>query len=353
MTPPEHFAGVAAEPFWQKMREQAMSGNGIGAEDALAVLSLPDAALWRLLDVTEAVRRHFKGDGIRLCAIVNAKSGMCSEDCSFCAQSSRSVAEIPKHPLLAGDEIFRAAAAAKERGAREFSIVTSGLSLRSREELVRVGDAVERIGRELGLDTCVSLGTLPAADVEYLLSRGVRSVHHNLETSRSFFPKVCTTHDYDEDVAAVRAAKAAGAWVCCGGIFGLGESPEDCVELALTLRDLDVDSIPVNFLNPVPGTPVEGRRELTPIACLRIIAMLRLTNPAKEIIVCGGREVNLRGMQPLMFAAGATGTMAGNYLTTAGRPAEEDLQMLRDLGLSVRDLPLSSAAPPPGPPGRK
>ncbi len=324
------------DPFWEKIRAQAMSGDGIGAEDALKVLSLPGSAIWRLLDVSEAVRRHFKGDGIRLCSIVNAKSGMCSEDCSFCAQSSRSAAEIVRHPLLGEEEIFRAAAAAKDRGAREFSIVTSGLTMRSREELVRVGDAVERIGKELGLETCVSLGTLRISDVEYLLSRGLRSVHHNLETSRSFFPNVCTTHDYEEDVEAVRTAKAAGAWVCCGGIFGLGESFKDRVELALTLRDLQVDSIPVNFLNPVPGTPVEGRRELTPIGCLRIIAMLRLTNPTKEIIVCGGREVNLRDLQALMFAAGATGTMAGNYLTTAGRPAEEDLRMVRDLGLSLR-----------------
>ncbi|MBP2674783.1 MAG: biotin synthase [Deltaproteobacteria bacterium] len=324
------------ETFFDGIREQAMSGEGIGKADALKVLSLPDSALWRLLDVTESVRRHFKGDGIRLCSIVNAKSGQCSEDCSFCSQSSRSTARIPRHPLLSPAEIFRAAQEAKERGAREFSIVTSGMTLRNREELARVGDAVERIGRELGLETCVSLGTLSAADVRYLLSRGLRSIHHNLETSRAFFPEVCTTHGYDEDVAAVRAAKASGAWVCCGGIFGLGESDEDRVELALTLRELGVDSIPVNFLNPVPGTPVEGRTELTPILCLRIIAMMRLTNPAKEIIVCGGREVNLRGLQSLMFAAGATGTMAGNYLTTAGRPAEEDLQMLRDLGLSRR-----------------
>jgi len=208
--------------------------------------------------------------------------------------------------------------------------------MRNRAELTRVGDAVDRIRTELGLETCVSLGTLPPPDVEYLLSRGLRSVHHNLETSRSFFPKVCTTHDYEEDVAAVRAAKAAGAWVCCGGIFGLGESPEDRVELALTLRELGVDSIPVNFLNPVPGTPLEGRRDLSPMECLRIIGMLRLTNPTREIIVCGGREVNLRDLQALMFAAGATGTMVGDYLTTAGRPAEEDLRMLRDLGLAPR-----------------
>ncbi len=314
-----------------------MSGDGIGAADALSVLRLPREAMWRLLDVTEAVRRRFKGDGIRLCSIVNAKSGLCSEDCSFCSQSSRSKAEIPRYPLIDEEKIVAAARDAKQRGAREFSIVGSGLAMRNRRELVRVGNAVERIRDEVGLETCVSLGTLPPDSIAYLISRGLRSVHHNLETSRRFFPSVCTTHDYDDDVRAVRDAKAAGAWVCCGGIFGLGETDEDRVELAMTLRQLDVDSIPVNFLNPVPGTPLEGKRDLNPLACLKIIAMMRLCNPAREIIVCGGREVNLRDLQSLIFAAGATGTMAGNYLTTCGRPAEEDIRMIRDLGLSLRE----------------
>jgi biotin synthase len=325
------------EAFWKRIREVTLSGKGISPPDALAVLRLPREALWRLLDVTETVRRHFKGDGIRLCSIVNAKSGSCSEDCSFCSQSSRSKAEIAKYPMIGEEEIVAAARQAKERGAREFSIVASGLAMRNRRELVRVGNAVERIRDEVGLETCVSLGTLPAGSIAYLLSRGLRSVHHNLETSRRFFPAVCTTHDYEEDVRAVRDAKAAGAWVCCGGIFGLGETDLDRVELSMTLRDLDVDSIPVNFLNPVPGTPLEGKRDLTPMTCLKIIAMMRLCHPAREIIVCGGREANLRDLQSLMFAAGATGTMAGNYLTTCGRPAEEDVRMIRDLGLSLRE----------------
>lgn len=326
------------EELWGRIRSDALSGAGIRAEDALAVLRLDRADLWRLLDLTEAVRRRFKGEGVRLCSIINAKSGLCSEDCSFCSQSRRSSAPIPKYPLVDAEEMVRAAREAKERGAREFSIVASGLTMRSKAELARVGDAVERIRDEVGLETCVSLGTLPAESVSYLLSRGLRSVHHNLETSRSFFPSVCSTHDYDDDVRAVREAKAAGAWVCCGGIFGIGESDEDRVELAMTLRELDVDSIPVNFLNPVPGTPVEGRSDLTPFSCLKIIAMMRLCHPGREIIVCGGREVNLRDMQSLMFAAGATGTMAGNYLTTAGRPAEEDVRMIRDLGLFIRPV---------------
>ncbi len=323
------------EDFWKRIREDAMCGDGIGAGDALTVLSLPQTGLWRLLDITEGVRRRFKGDGVRLCSIVNAKSGLCSEDCSFCTQSSRSKADIRTYPLIEEEEMVRAAREAKARGSREFSIVSSGFAMRNRGELESVGNAIERIRAEVGIETCVSLGTLSAEEVAYLLSRGLRSVHHNLETSRNFFPSMCTTHDYEEDVRAVRAAKEAGAWVCCGGIFGIGETAADRVELAMTLRELSVDSIPVNFLNPVPGTPVEGRNELTPAGCLKIIAMLRLCHPAREIIVCGGREVNLRDMQSLMFAAGATGTMAGNYLTTAGRPAEDDVRMILDLGLTI------------------
>jgi len=312
-----------------------MGGEGIGEADALAVLSLPQRDLWRLLDVTEDVRRSFKGDGVRLCSIVNAKSGLCSEDCSFCSQSRISTADVRKYPLIEEEEMVRAARDAKSRGAREFSIVSSGFAMRSRAELEKVGNAVERIRSEVGIETCVSLGTLSAGEVAYLLSRGLRSVHHNLETSRRFFPSMCTTHDYEEDVRAVRAAKEAGAWVCCGGIFGIGETDADRVELAMTLRELCVDSIPMNFLNPVPGTPVEGRSELTPFVCIKIIAMMRLCHPGREIIVCGGREVNLRDMQSLMFAAGASGTMAGNYLTTTGRPAEDDVRMIRDLGLTI------------------
>jgi biotin synthase len=324
------------EEFFGRIEELAHSGEGIGREDALRVLSVPRERLFRLLDVADGVRRAFRGDEIRLCSIVNARSGGCSEDCSFCAQSSVSTAAIRPYPLLSAEEMVAAAREAKERGAREFSIVASGLAVAGREELARIGDAVEAIARDVAIPVCASLGTLGEEEVAYLLSRGLSMVHHNLETSRSFFPRVCTTHDYERDVAAVRAAKAAGAFVCCGGIFGLGESAEDRVELSLSLRELDVDAIPVNFLNPVEGTPLAGVRELSPLDCLRILAMLRLCHPAREIVVCGGREANLRHLQPLMFAAGASGTMLGNYLTTAGRDGEEDLRMLADLELSVR-----------------
>jgi len=329
---------MSMDSFWERIKERAISTGGIDAKDALAVLNLKQEKLWRLLEITEEVRRRFKGDGIRLCSIVNAKSGFCSEDCAFCSQSVRSKADIKKYPLMEEEEIVQAAREAKARGAREFSIVASGLAMRNRKELERVAKAIERIGNEVGLESCVSLGALSGEEISYLLGRGLRSVHHNLETSRRFFPSICTTHDYEVDVQVVLQAKAAGAWVCCGGIFGLGETAADRVELAQTLRELNVDSIPVNFLNPVEGTPVAGKRELTPFDCLKIIAMMRLTHPAREIIICGGREVNLRDLQCLIFAAGATGTMAGNYLTTAGRPAEEDVRMIEDLGLTLRPV---------------
>jgi biotin synthase len=187
------------------------------------------------------------------------------------------------------------------------------------------------------METCASLGALSQEDAAYLLSRGLRTMHHNLETSRSFFPSMCTTHAYEDDVRAVRDAKKLGARVCSGGIFGIGESPEDRVELAATLRELNVDSIPVNFLNPIPGTLLEGKQELTPFDCLKIIAMLRLFYPSADVIVCGGRKENLRDMQNLIFAAGANGLMIGNYLTTLGRPAESDLKMIDDWGLEVRE----------------
>jgi biotin synthase len=326
------------EGFWERIEADALSGKGIGAEDALIVLGLPQSEIWRLIAVSETVRRRFKGDQIRLCSIVNAKSGLCSEDCAFCSQSSRSKASIEKYPLMEEDQIVMAARDAKQRGAREFSIVTSGLSMRSQRELDRVGKAIERIGTEVGIETCVSLGALTAENISFLLARGLRSVHHNLETARRFFPSICTTHDYEEDVRAVRVAKTAGAWVCCGGIFGIGESMADRVELAMTLRELDVDSIPVNFLNPIEGTPLDRQSDLTPFGCLKIIVMMRLCHPSREIIVCGGREVNLRDLQGLIFAAGASGMMIGNYLTTSGRPANDDLRMVEDLGLGIRAL---------------
>ncbi len=331
-----HDAGY--ESFRERVRREAIFGGGITAEDALAVLKLPRQEMWRLLGIADEVRREFKGDTIKLCSILNAKSGYCSEDCSFCAQSRLSQADIKKYPLMDEGTMVAAARDAKKGKAGEFSLVTSGFAMHKREELERVGNAIARIKQEEKMETCASLGALSPEDTAYLLSRGLRTIHHNLETSQSFFPSMCTTHAYEDDVRAVRDAKKLGARVCSGGIFGIGESPEDRVELAATLRELDVDSIPVNFLNPIAGTPLEGKRDLEPLDCLKIIAMLRLFHPAKDVIVCGGRKENLRDLQALIFAAGANGLMIGNYLTTFGRPAESDLTMIEDLGFEVRTI---------------
>ena len=184
------------------------------------------------------------------------------------------------------------------------------------------------------MESCASLGILSEETLTSLKSSGLHSFHHNLETSRSFFPNICSTHDYEDDVNAVRRAKKLGFYVCSGGIFGLGESNAHRVELADTLRELDVDSIPINFLNPRPGTPLANQSSLTPVECLKIIALFRFMLPQKDIVICGGREMNLRDLQPLIFAAGANGMMIGNYLTTFGRDHEKDLQMVKDLGLT-------------------
>ena len=231
--------------------------------------------------------------------------------------------------------------AAKEAegfGAREFSIVASGTKIEKGKDVDTLVETLESMKGSVGMERCASLGILSREVLERLKESGLESYHHNLETSRGFFPNVCATHEYDEDVEAIRAAKEIGLYVCSGGIFGLGESWEDRIELAHTLKGLDVDSIPVNFLNPRPGTPLEHARNLTPVECLKIIALIRLTLPAKDVVICGGRSVNLRDLQPLIFAAGANGMMIGNYLTTPGRDPLEDLKMLEDLGLRPRGL---------------
>jgi biotin synthase len=313
--------------------EKALHGEGLTFEEGVGFTAIPDPEIFDILSVSDRVRRHHKGDRINLCSIVNAKSGLCREDCSFCSQSVHHSTGIETYPMVGANRIVSAAVEAEKAGAGEFSIVTSGTGIEKQKDIDALTDALKGIGERTGLERCASLGILKRDTLERLKRAGLQSYHHNLETARSFFPSVCTTHDYEEDVRTVKTAKELGFFVCSGGIFGLGETWEHRVELAGTLMKLDVDSIPINFLDPRPGTPLEGSRNLTPIECLKIIALFRLMLPTKDILVCGGREVNLRDLQPLIFAAGANGTMVGNYLTTMGRNPEEDLQMLKDLGL--------------------
>ncbi|MBN2287814.1 MAG: biotin synthase BioB [Candidatus Glassbacteria bacterium] len=315
--------------------ERALEERGrLGEREARLVLADKSLELGALIAVTDRLRRSHSGNRIRLCSIVNARSGGCPEDCAFCAQSARHGTRVERYPLLPAERLIEAAVNARHSGAGEFSIVTSGRSLGNGRQLTTVETALKEIGdRCSGIQRCASLGRVEPRLLERLKAAGLDCFHHNLEACREFFPRICTTHSYQDRVEMVRLARAAGLRVCSGGIFGMGESPDQRVALALELAALEVDSVPLNFLHPIPGTPLENVCRLTPHECLRIIAMFRLVLPDKDIIVCGGREVNLGQMQPMIFRAGANGILIGNYLTTEGGSVPDDLQMLEDLGL--------------------
>ena len=321
--------------YIQSMADTVLAGGSINADDAAKLSGVTGSDRYLLFAEAARIRDHFVGTAVFLCSIINAKSGRCAENCAFCAQSAHHDTGAPVYPLVDEDEMVRCAALAEENGAGCYGIVTSGTSINKAEELDRVCRAVTRIKSETGISPSCSLGILDEETALRLKNAGMETYHHNLETARSFFPQICTTHDYEDDVTTIRAAKAVGLRVCCGGIFGLGESFAQRIEMALTLRDLDVDSIPLNFLNPVAGTRLEAADYLTPLECLTIISVYRFLLPGKRLSVCGGREKNLRELQSWMFLAGANGTMTGNYLTTPGRPPELDRQMLKDLEIPV------------------
>ncbi|MCH5277555.1 MAG: biotin synthase BioB [Desulfovibrionaceae bacterium] len=266
------------------------------------------------------------------CGIVNAKSGHCPENCAFCAQSARHRTGAPVYPLMETDDMLRHAEALAEAGAARFGIVTSGTAL-SPAELDRLCASLERLRRSVPLRLCGSLGMLTPEAARRLKEAGLSRFHHNLETAASHFSAICTTHAWADDLATLAAAHDAGLELCCGGIFGLGESLDQRVEFSLTLAELNVDCIPVNFLNPIPGTPLERQPRLTPDEALRTLAVLRLMHPQRDILVCGGRNSTLGEWDSWIFAAGANGLMTGDYLTTPGSPFERDSRMLAALGL--------------------
>ena len=285
-----------------------------------------------LLDHAHRVRTAHLGNEVGLCAIVNAKSGTCSEDCAFCAQSGHHTAHSPEYPLLSPDEIADAAARARDAGATRFGIVASGKLVGGRD-LDGFETAIRRVSG-LGMIPDLSPGILERGQLVRLKKAGLRGYHHNLETSASHFPKMCTTHRYEEDVAAVRAGLDAGLYVCSGGIFGIGETWDDRVELALLLRELGVPSIPMNFLTPIPGTPLENQPPLPPEEALTIIALYRFLLPDRQLRICGGRPTVFGpDRQHELLTAGASGLMVGDYLTTKGGDTSTDLKDIRRAGL--------------------
>lgn len=310
----------------------------IEADEARRLIRCTEGeALEALLARARAAREAVHGRAVALCGIVNAKSGRCPEDCGFCAQSARFEGTgAPEYPMMRAREIADQARAAEAAGAREFSVVTSGTRLSREAELRELEEAIRLIRAETALEPCASLGLVRRPELERLKRAGLVHLHHNLETARSHFDRVCSTHTFDEQLETIRAAKDLGLKLCTGGILGMGETPEQRVELAEELRALDVDCVPLNFLNPRPGTPMAGLRAITPGECLAAIAVFRLMMPAAHVFVMGGRELHLGDRQERIFEAGADGTMVGHYLTSAGTRPEAVVEMIRRQGLEVR-----------------
>ncbi len=311
-----------------------LQGNRIDLSLALTLSRVSGADLWDLFAAAGRLREHFRGSTIDICSIVNAKSGACSEDCSYCAQSVHHSTGAPVYPLISVENIQKAAQSAKRNGARRFCIVTSGRGIDSRDDLETIARGVRRV-RELGLSPCATLGTLTREQLSYLKEAGLHRYHHNIETSRNYFSRVCTTHTFDERLEVLSHARSVGLSACSGGILGMGETMEDRISMAFTLREINVDSVPVNFLMPIPGTPLEHVQAITPLEALHSLALFRLILPEKEIRICAGRGTALGLLHPLIFTAGADGFMIGNYLTKSGLDPAEDLKMISDLGLQI------------------
>jgi biotin synthase len=297
------------------------------------IFDLEGPELWAGLAEAGRVRERRSGRQVSFCVIINAKSGMCSEDCAFCSQSARAASRGPHYPLLPREELVDAAEQAAVAGASRFSLVTAGRGLLSPRDQSAVLAAVAAIKEAVPIRVCASLGIVDRGFLEELKAAGLYRFHHNLEAAESFFPSICTTHTFSERVATIEAAKEAGLSVCAGGIFGLGETLAQRWEMAQILRNLSVDAIPLNFLHPLPGTPLAQRPLVAPWEALKIVMAFRLCFPDRSLIICGGRQMSLRSLAPLIFAAGADALMTGDYLTTKGRMPDEDRQMLADLGL--------------------
>ncbi|MGD0884309.1 MAG: biotin synthase BioB [Thermodesulfovibrionales bacterium] len=316
-----------------RLAEKVFAGEVLSEEDAFFLASVDGVELFRLFSAAGEIREKFRGKGVDLCSIISAKSGGCAEDCSYCSQSSKSKADISAHPLVKTDVVVKKAEEAKGAGVKRFCIVTSGRKVRS-EELREIASALKEV-KKIGLLPCATLGLLNKDELSLLKDSGLQRYHHNLETSERFFPKICSTHTYSEKMRTIEAAQSIGLSLCSGGIFGLGESWYDRIALAFALRDLTVDSVPINFLIPVKGTPMEGADPLHPFEALKIISLYRFILPRREVRVCGGRRQTLGDFNSMVFMAGADSLLTGNYLTTRGTSYEDDRRLIEYYGLKV------------------
>lgn len=321
---------------WNELADRALAGQAPGREEAVAVLAAGEDELLALLHAAFRVRHRYHARDVRLHVLRNAKSGLCRENCAFCSQAIGSYSGVERYALQTADELVEGARKAAEMGAVKYCMVTSTRGP-SERELDVICEAVRRIKSELNIKVCTSLGLLTEPQAHRLKSAGVDRFNHNLEASRSFFPQICQTHTYDDRVQTVKYAKAAGMEACCGGIMGMGEKLEDRVDLAFALRELEVESIPVNFLDPRPGTPLGDQPRMSPGDCLRALCMFRFVNPTRDIRVAGGREVNLRHLQALALYP-ANSLFTEGYLTTPGQGYEKDLALIQDAGFRLAEL---------------
>lgn len=323
----------SARSIWPVLADEVLSGVRLSRENCLSILRCPDDELLDLLSATFRVRRAHFGLTVQLYFLQNAKSGLCPEDCGYCSQSKLSTAPIPRYNWLNEERLLEGARQARANQARTYCIVASGRGPTDRE-VEHVAGAVERIKKELGLHICCCLGLLQPHQARRLAEAGVDRINHNLNTSRRFYDEICTTHSYEDRLDTLRVASDAGLELCCGLIAGMGETDEDLADVVLELTRLNVESIPVNFLHAIDGTPLEAVHVLNPRYCLKVLCLLRLAHPAKEIRIAGGREVHLRSMQAMGLYA-ANSLFVSDYLTTRGQEASEDFRMIEDLGFEI------------------
>ncbi|MFK8115371.1 MAG: biotin synthase BioB [Rubripirellula sp.] len=320
---------------YQRLADQVLDGQPISREDALSILKAPDEDLLSILAAGFRIRQKYFGKSVQLYFLMSAKSGLCPEDCHYCSQSKISTAPVPKHNILKRDDLMAAAKLAHERGAKTYCLVISARGPNERE-MNAVEQIVPEIKEKYDLDICACLGLLSREQADRLKECGVDRVNHNLNTSEEHYADICTTHTYADRVQTLQHVKDAGMEMCSGGIIGMGEKHEDVVSMAFDLRDLGVKSIPLNFLNAIEGTPLQGNDDLSPSDCLRALAMFRFVNPDRELRISGGREIHLRSMQPMGLYV-ANSLFVGDYLTTQGQAPQEDYDMIRDMGFEVTE----------------
>lgn len=316
------------------LEERISAGGDIQPAEAGTLLDIPDENIMDLAAAADRIRIRFKGRRFDACSLINARSGRCSEDCSFCAQSGHHGSDCETYGLRSGEEILVAARSAADFGAARFCTVTSGGAL-SQRDFDALMDSLARVRTEVDIALDASLGFLNEERADRLHEAGVTRYNHNLETSRDHYPQICTTHSFDQRVATVRQVMGKGFSACSGGIIGLGEIPRQRLDMAFTLAELGVDCVPVNILNPRPGTPLENAVPPEPLEIIKTLALFRFILPRATIKVAGGRERNLGDFQAMALRSGANGMIIGGYLTTAGRSVEDDLRMVRLAGFEI------------------